>query len=551
MKFFSNLVLTFCLLPFALSAAELVSFNAAGTDSANMESTDASEDSTQLIAGNRYLVFRSDASDFGPVDTNGDTDIYLRDLQTDTIELISVNSADTDSGNGGSFGAAISDDGRYVVFNSSASDLVATDTNGTTDLFIRDRDTDTTRLISKNVAATDSANDSSSTFDMTPDGQWVVYSSYASDLVATDTNANSDIFLYSTMADSVSLVSINLAGTDSGNGGSELERPHVITNDGRYIVFGSTASDLITTDANGFRDVFLRDLMSGTTTRISEDSMNVGFTGNSGTAVISADGSRIAFGSFGANVTALPDANGTGDYFAYEVSSGDIEMITVNAAGTAAGTGGSDASDVRISDDGRYFAFESGKTDLVNLTDTNGVRDAFLRDLETGVTTLLSRRADGTATANDLSKNIQINHDASVVVYQAGASDIVTDTDNNGMGTDDVFVYLRQTGMNYLVSANASDSGSGNGRSWDPILSVDGSLVYFNSEASDLDASIADTNTASDVYLVRVADVLPAPADDDDSSGGGGGSINPLWLLMLILSTMLPGRNKNPIPAKT
>jgi hypothetical protein len=133
----------------------------------------------------------------GSSNTNGTDDVFVRDLQASTTTLVSVNSAGTDSGNGLSFFPAISADGRFVVFGSISSDLVATDTNGFGDVFVRDLQMGTTTLVSINNAGNDSGNSGSGFPVISADGRFVAFLSYASDLVATDTNGNSDVFVSS------------------------------------------------------------------------------------------------------------------------------------------------------------------------------------------------------------------------------------------------------------------------------------------------------------------------------------------------------------------
>ena len=181
----------------------------------------------------------------------------MRDLKTGTTTLVSVNRAGTDSGNGFSIDAAISDDGRFVAFGSYAGDLVANDTNGSGDVFVRDLKTGTTTLVSVNRAGTDTGNNGSFARTISADGRFVVYESSASDLVVNDLNGHEDVFVCDMKTGTTTLVSVNRAGTRSGNGFSTAP---AISTDGRLVAFFSEASDLIAGDTNHDVDVFVRSL---------------------------------------------------------------------------------------------------------------------------------------------------------------------------------------------------------------------------------------------------------------------------------------------------
>ena len=172
-----------------------------------------------------------------------------------TTTLASVNRTGTNGGNDDSFLPALSADGRFLAFGSDASDLVVTDTNGRADMFVRDLQKRTTTLASVNRGGTDSANSGSfGSPALSADGRFVAFTSTASDLVATDTNGESDVFVRDLQTGTITLVSVNGAGTDSGNRGSSSP---LLSADGRFVAFGSIASDLVATDTNGNQDVFV------------------------------------------------------------------------------------------------------------------------------------------------------------------------------------------------------------------------------------------------------------------------------------------------------
>ena len=389
------------------------------------------------------MAFESDASDLVATDTNGEFDVFVRDLKTGTTTLVSVNRAGTNSGNSLSSNPVLSADGRFVAFRSQASDLVATDTNGEFDIFVRDLKTGTTTLVSVNQAGTDSGNGiSSEGYRFSENGRFVGFVSGASDLVATDTNGTVDVFVRDLKRRTTTLVSVNQAGTDSGNEFSGGVEAPTLSADGRFVAFRSLASDLVATDTNGATDVFVRDLKTGTTTLVSVNraGTNSG-NGFSESSVLSADGRFVAFRSLASDLVAT-DTNGQQDVFVRDLKRRTTTLVSVNQAGTDSGNGGSRGS--ALSEDGRFVAFKSDASDLV-ATDTNGATDVFVRDLKRRTTTLVS-------------------------VNQAG-----TDSGNGGSGPPDIF-----------------SEGT-------PFLSANGRIVAFESDASDLVTT--DTNGQQDVFV--------------------------------------------------
>jgi Tol biopolymer transport system component len=253
----------------ASEAVSLASLNATGAASGNGGSAGG-----RLSAGGRFVVFSSDASNLVANDTNGRSDVFVRDLATGVTRLVSVNKAGTGGGNNDSFGAIISANGRYVVFTSYASNLVANDANALPDLFVRDLATKTTKLISVNRAGTSGGNiPTLGSVDpaITPDGRFVAFYSAASDLVANDTNNLIDLFLRDIVAGTTSLISVNRAGNAAGIG---LLFTPAISADGRFVAFQSEANDLVENDpqragGNQDTDVFVRDVAAGTTSLVS------------------------------------------------------------------------------------------------------------------------------------------------------------------------------------------------------------------------------------------------------------------------------------------
>ncbi len=289
--------------------------------------------------------------------------------------LVSVNAAGTASSGGGS--VALSPNGRFVLFVSIASNLVANDTNNTVDAFVRDLQTGRTTLVSVNAAGTASGNSYSYPIALSSNGRYVTFYSYATDLVATSDTPflTSDAFVRDLRTGRTTLVSVNAAGTATGNSESF---PVALSSNGRFVLFESAASDLVTNDTNDTGDVFVRDLQTGRTTLVSVNAAGTASgNGTSYPVALSSNGRFVLFQSDASDLVAH-DTNGASDVFVRDLQTGRTTLVSVNAAGTASGNAFS--FPVALSANGRYVTFTSYASDLV-ANDTNNTEDAFVRDL--------------------------------------------------------------------------------------------------------------------------------------------------------------------------
>jgi len=204
------------------------------------------------------------------------------------IQAVSVagqGMAEPRSATGDSGDSLLSPDGRFVMFLSNADNLATNDHNGPVmDVFLRDRQTGGTILVSVNVAGTGGGNGDSSAPDFTPDGRFVAFESRASNLVAGDTNGAADVFVRDLVEGSTTLVSVNSVGAGAGHG---VSSGPVITPDGRFVAFSSTADDLVEGDTNRLEDVFVRDLLTGAMTLISRGAQGFAFGARSESPAIS------------------------------------------------------------------------------------------------------------------------------------------------------------------------------------------------------------------------------------------------------------------------
>src|SRR5438093_1696603 len=214
----------------------------------------------------RYVVFASDASNLVRRDRNSVWDVFLRDRQLGTTERISVSSSGAEA-NGDSAGSpAISADGRFVVFASVATNLANDSTPFAQDIFVRDRSAGTTELVSLNSAGVQ-ANNSSSLPQISDDGRYVVFVTSATNMVASDTNFNRDVYLRDRVAGTTELISRNAAGTP----GTHESLAPAMSSDGRFVAFESYSTNLVPGDWNGIGDVFVRDRQMDTIEIASRD----------------------------------------------------------------------------------------------------------------------------------------------------------------------------------------------------------------------------------------------------------------------------------------
>ncbi len=441
-----------------LGTTTLVSVNAAGTAASNQGVVN----DAVISADGTKVAFVSLSSDLVATDTNGGAntnDVFVRDLGAGTTTLVSVNAAGTDSGNatsGTGFGAhylAISDDGNRIAFASEASNLTGlTDTNFSTDIFVRDLMAGTTSLASVNTAGTAAGNGLSIHPTLSSDGTKVAFVSFATSLVATpDTNGGQDVFVRNLTLGSTALVSLNSAGTASGNIRSTAPS---ISSDGSRVAFLSEATNLVSPDASTNCDVFVRDLAGGVTFLASINSAGTA-SGNSGvgtscaTAIgttvspaLNSDGSVVAFVSTATDLVTLADTNGIfgWDVFVRNLTAGATTLASVNSAGTSAGNAASanpgffDA--VALDDSGQVVVFQSGASDLT--TPAGAPVSVYARDLTAGTTTLIDLNSAGTAAASGA--NIALSRDGSTVAFDSGSSSLTPAGLDTNSGASDVFL---------------------------------------------------------------------------------------------------------------
>ena len=374
----------------------------------------------EMTYDGRYTAFVSSATNLVPNDTNASLDIFLYDRETDSIARVSngVNGAEA---NGASYYVSINDFSGTVVFTSNASNLVGNDTNGQADIFTSSAG----GLASIISVGLNGAQSNGGSFNASISGntQFIAYYSDATNLVAGDTNSNSDIFIYN----SATFMTDRILGNGGVQANGNSYDPEISTGFdfdiqawGRFVVFRSDATNLVaSSDTNGASDVFLYDRDTQNITRISEAADGTVGNNSSQDATISGDGRYIVYSSSADNLVS-GDTNSRQDVFVYDRETGLTDLISSGQGVQSDG----DSGNPTISTDGRFVTFDSDATNLV-VGATYGVRQIYLHDRQSGETQLVSVLADGTI-GDAVSESSFISGNGSYVTYLSLADNLVS-----------------------------------------------------------------------------------------------------------------------------
>ena len=346
-----------------MGTTERVSLDMGGGDA------DGSSTAPAISADGQYVAFASEASDLVSGDSNSEIDVFVRDRQSGNTERVSVETGGAEA-HGPSFDPSISADGLHVAFASDASEFVPDDGNLSTDVFLHDRQADTTERISVDTTEGE-ATGASSAPAIAADGHNVAFQSGASDLDADDENGVDDVFVRDLQSGETERVSVDTTGADPADASME---PTISAN-GRYVAFASSADDLVEDDMNSMDDVFIRDRTADTTERASRDPGGGDPNGESSGAAISASGRYVAFGSAASDLTG-GDGNALADIIVHDREAGTTNRVSLD---TQHDDPDGPSSGAAISADGRYVAFQSDASDLV-ADDENSLGDVFLHD---------------------------------------------------------------------------------------------------------------------------------------------------------------------------
>jgi Tol biopolymer transport system component len=378
----------------------------------------------------------------------------------------------------------ISQNGRYVGFATRAENLVTGDTNGFSDVFLLDRVAGTMTLVSTTATGEQATNDSSFVA-ISDDGRFVAFGSLATNLVPGDDNGVRDLFVKDLTTGAIERASVS---SDEAQSNGPIEYASMSA-DGRYVAFRSSATNLVAGDDNGTWDVFVRDREAGVTFRVSESPTGESGNGESNWLMISNNGRYVAYSTAASNLGPI-DANGNPDIYLYDRVDRTTELVSRNASGVAGNYG---SIVPRISADGRFIAYRSAATNLVP-ADTTMAYNCFLFDRMTSVTERVDVADDGTLV--DTSVNTSVSDDGRFVAFASGAAGIVPSDTNVA---SDIFIRDRTTGRTFRI---VPDDGEANAESGEPILSGDGGFVLFRSAATDWVPM--DENGEPDIFIAPV-----------------------------------------------
>lgn len=413
--------------------------------SAGAEATGSSS-APSLSADGRIVAFASRATNLVAGDGNGASDIFVVDRTQGAIVRVSVDSSGLE-GNGDSFAPALSADGAVVAFQSFATNLVSGDTNGHADIFVHVLATGTTERVSVTCKCVQGDGDASSPA-LSANGQLVAFATDNTLLIGGDTNGVRDVFVHDRATGLSRRVSLDSAGVQ-GNGASDHPS---LSADGRLVAFVSEASNLVAGDGNGLADLFLHDRTAATTARLTVDLSGGDPDGASEAPSLSGDGRLVAFASHASDLVA-GDGNGVRDLFVR-----DVALATTTRISVASGGGDADQESFApsLASDGGFVAFASRATNLV-AGDSNGATDLFVQELATGSIERASVAGDGSE-GNGPSGDGASAHAVAIgargfaLAFASAASNLVAGDAN---GVDDLFVRDR------CVLASAAHYGSG------------------------------------------------------------------------------------------
>lgn len=478
-----------------------------------------------LSPDGRYVLFASTANNL-VTNASGKAfqfsgtpkfNIYRRDRLTQTTVLLSINQSGTGGGNGDSWPTAISGNGRYALFESSAPDLVALDTNNAADVFLRDAWGNVTYLVSVNLSGM-AGNGLSRGSTLTPDGRYIAFTSLATNLVTGDTNGTPDVFVRDMQTSTTVLATPGSKGVGTYNPiGSESPD---LSGDGRVVAFYSMATNVVPGVTNR-GEIYLRDLVTSNTVWVSALAHSLlGSNAVSFNHVLSTNGDYLAFAA--CSNAPLFSVGAQSIILRYNLSSGVTDTIDDTAATPAANP--EEFHNLAMTPDGQYISYVARNDPLPSTNIGTHIRrwDA-LSHTSLPVSTNLS----GGLTADATCHWPIMDDGGRWIAYLSSAQDLVT----NGLSGDfQIFLTDVETGITSLVNADNNQQGSGVGPQAAPQLSSDGSHIAFEAFASSLVAG--DFNGSADVFirasLSSVNDLVSARETTlPEKSAAGSSLLNP------------------------
>jgi Tol biopolymer transport system component len=411
------------------------------------EANDASHNPVASRDG-RWVAFSSNASNLVKGDINRKPDVFVRDTKTGRTTRVSVSSKGMQA-NDISYNPVISDDGRYVAFDSFANNLVPGDLNRKGDVFVHDRVTGRTQRISNGVGGKES-NGQSGFATMSGDGRFVAYESVAGNLVPNQQAPVSHLYLWDRRTGKTELISRTPSGAPANGSSGDAS----LSRDGRFVAFSSSSNNLVPGDTNQRDDVFVLDRKDGAVKRVSMNVIGFESNGGSGMPSISDDGTVVAFESLSSNLLSRDvrmldhlglltggqnphtagDTNGASDIYVADLRAGTLTMASVSGTGEQ---GTRNSYGPSISADGTRVAFTSYAPNLAAQAPDRGHTEVFVRDLKNGTTRMVSVD-DADNAADEASSGAVISADGNAVVFSSGAGNLVRDDRNH---ESDIFIH--------------------------------------------------------------------------------------------------------------
>lgn len=486
-----------------------------------------------LSGDGRYVSFWSAADNLVPNDTNERADAFVYDRQTCTTHRISVSSAGVQSDDT-SYTGPLSADGRYAVFESAGSNLVANDiscdfssqVSECFDIFVHDLQTGQTVRVSIASDGTP-ANDGSYNPRISSDGRYIVFDSPTTNLVSDDTNHTNDVFVHDRDADNDGIFdeagaieTIRVSVAQDGTEANAYSWGGTISGDGRYVAFMSRATNLVSgtyspcfvgTTPSTCQEIFVRDMQDGSLTRVTIGLNDAPPNDDAGGA-LSNNGRYVVFDTYASNLVS-GDTNNRADVFVHDLEMGQTQRISVGYDGSQTSA---DSHNPAVSGNGRYVAFQSEAENLVE----GGISVApqiFVRDLEMGQTVVVSRNADGIE-GNNGSGFSNISLDGAMIAFVSNSSNLVSG--DNGLYQDVFAVYREMSPPSQPPEAptllapadNATLSDPRPEFTWDTVIGATGYEMQLDttnppatSVYNDSDTSYTpDSDLADGIYYWRV-----------------------------------------------
>jgi hypothetical protein len=489
-----NLALNVFLRDRQTGLTRLVSTNAFGPGGGSANSV-----ATGLSADGRFILFESRATNLVALPTSGSGDIFVYDASQGTHLLVSVNDSGTVGGNGASFHSSFTPDGRFVVFESAASDLVPGDTNGVSDVFVRDLPSNRTVLVPATAIAPQTPPIGGSAPVISRDGRFVAFEVNQ----ALTNQWVSQVWEWNLQLQTNLIVSADTNGLPASI--AAYSTTPAVSADGRYITFLSPAHGLVTNTPVTGTQLYWRDMLAGQNVRVRSDTLAAFFT----ETAMTDDGRFVAYVL----------AASTDTVYVWDSQNRTNTLASVGADGQpAVGFCGS----LSFSDDGQTLAFISNATNLV-ASATNNVYQVYIRDLPTGITELASVSAVDQSPANADCAFAALSANGRVVVFQAGDGNLVPNDNNRAtdvfardFALPSVELVSTRDATTAIVTSDASSALAVNG------LSAAGRFVLFTSQADDLVTN--DTNQSPDVFLRDLTDGTTVLVSVNSSGAAAAGT---------------------------